>query len=127
MPKPGSTAWISSAAMMKSTLDIPPPPYAAGSMDQAMPRRQASSYAGFASCHPAYGSGSASIFGASGASTSCAKSRASPWIPFCSFVRVKSIAILCSLSSLLVHCARLTRRARTVASDRELSPDNELR
>ena len=44
------------------------------------------------------------------ASTSWAKLRAIAWISFCSLVRVKSIAIS-AVSSLLVHCARLTRRA----------------
>ena len=43
MPKPGSTAWISSAAITKSTLDNPPPPYSLGSIEQAMPCLQASS------------------------------------------------------------------------------------
>jgi hypothetical protein len=40
--KPGSTAQISSAARMTSTLDSPPPPYSAGSMQNAISRLYAS-------------------------------------------------------------------------------------
>ncbi|MDQ1106140.1 hypothetical protein QE405_003424 [Nocardioides zeae] len=37
--KPGSTAQISSAAITRSTQEMPPPPYSAGSMLIAMPAR----------------------------------------------------------------------------------------
>ena len=42
MAKPASTAQISSAAITKSTLDSPPPPYSLGSIENAMPRFTAS-------------------------------------------------------------------------------------
>src|SRR5919204_463221 len=45
--KPGSTAQSSSAAMITSTFESPPPPYSAGSMPNAIPRLYASTYGGF--------------------------------------------------------------------------------